>query len=200
MLKIGLTGGIGSGKTTASNIFSGLGVPIIDADVIARQVLAINQPAFAETIQLFGKAILDKNGHIDRGTLRTLIFDNPVKRSALEQIIHPRVRDAIEKKAASLQTDYCLIVIPLLIESNMQDLVDRILVITANPEKRINRIQRRDNTSLDDVQKIIDAQIDEKERLSCADDILMNNNDILSLENDIRILHQKYQELAKSVS
>ncbi|HEX19926.1 MAG TPA: dephospho-CoA kinase [Acidiferrobacteraceae bacterium] len=200
MLKIGLTGGIGSGKTTASNIFSGLGVPVIDADVIAHQILAVSQSAFAEIVQLFGHVILDKNGHIDRGILRNLVFDNPDKRTALEQIIHPRVRTAIEKETTSLQADYCLIVIPLLIESNMQDLVDRILVITANPDIQINRIQQRDNTSLEDVQKIINAQIDEKERLSHADDILMNNNDILSLENDIWILHQKYHELAKSVS
>ena len=200
MLKIGLTGGIGSGKTTASNIFSGLGVPIIDADVIARQVLAVNQPAFVETVQLFGKAILDSSGHIDRGILRNQIFENPDKRSALEQIIHPRVRATIEKETASLQDDYCLIVIPLLIESNMQDLVDRILVITANPDIRIHRIQQRDKTSLDAVQNIIDAQIDEKERLSSADDILTNNNDVLSLEKDIRMLHEKYQGLAKSVS
>jgi dephospho-CoA kinase len=200
MLKIGLTGGIGSGKTTASNIFSGLGVAIIDADVIAHQVLAINQPAFAETIQLFGKEILDSSGHIDRGILRKLIFENLEKRSALEQIIHPRVRATIEEETASLQADYCLIVIPLLIESNMHDLVDRILVITANPDMRINRIQQRDKTSLDDVQKIIAAQINEKERLSCADDILTNNNDVLSLERDIRMLHEKYQELAKSIS
>lgn len=200
MLKVGLTGGIGSGKTTASNIFSRLGVPIIDADVIAHQVLTINQPAFAETIQLFNNVILDGSGHIDRGILRNLIFENPEKRSALEQIIHPRVRAAIEKETTSLQGDYCLIVIPLLIESNMQDLVDRILVITADPDIRINRIQQRDKTSLDHVQKIIDAQIDEKERLSCADDILVNNNDVLNLENDINVLHKKYQGLAKSVS
>jgi len=200
MLKIGLTGGIGSGKTTASNIFSGLGVPVIDADVIAHQILAVSQSAFAEIVQLFGNVILDKNSHIDRGILRNLVFDNPDKRTALEQIIHPRVRTTIEKETTSLQVDYCLIVIPLLIESNMQDLVDRILVITANPDIQINRILQRDNTSLEDVQKIINAQIDEKERLSHADDILMNNNDILSLENDIRILHQKYHELAKSVS
>lgn len=200
MLKVGLTGGIGSGKTTASNIFSRLGVPIIDADVIAHQVLTINQPAFAETIRLFGEAILDSSGHIDRGILRNLIFENLEKRSALEQIIHPRVRAAIEEETTSLQGDYCLIVIPLLIESNMQDLVDRILVITADPDIRINRIQQRDKTSLDHVQKIIDAQIDEKERLSCADDILVNNNDVLNLENDINVLHKKYQGLAKSVS
>lgn len=200
MLKVGLTGGIGSGKTTASNIFSGLGVPIIDADVIARQILAINQPAFTETIQLFSNVILDKSGHIDRGILRNLIFENPEKRSALEQIIHPRVRATIEEETTSLQDNYCLIVIPLLIESNMEDLVDRILVITANPDIRINRIQQRDKISLDAVQKIIAAQIDEEERLSCADDTLVNNSDILNLENDIRALHKKYQGLAKSVS
>lgn len=196
-MKVGLTGGIGSGKTTVSDGFSALQVPVIDADIIARQALDTDKPAFRQTVKLFGNDILDDNGDIDRWVLRQIVFTDSSKRRALEQIVHPVVRAEIEAQAGSLQSPYCIIVIPLLIESGMQHLVDRVLVVTAEKSRRVERICRRDDIPPADAERIMSAQINETERLSHADDVIENNGDLKQLKSRVAELHRQYQVFAE---
>ena len=197
MLRIGLTGGIGVGKTVVGEKFNVLyDIPIIDADKITRQLMQTGREAYKEIVSTFGVETLSDNKEINRKFLREVIFSDPLKRDTLEKIVHPKVRAEIIKNAQMLSGPYCLIVIPLLIESNMQSIVDRILVVDARRENQINRVTTRDNCASDEVEKIIDAQISSHERLSHADDIITNNDDFDDLDRQIHRLHQKYLALA----
>lgn len=197
MLVIGLTGGIGSGKSTVAELFAARGVPIIDMDQIARQVVEPGQPALAQITQVFGVDILDAKGRLDRRQVRDLIFDSEEKRHRLEAILHPLIRQETKHQLASLDSAYCIVVIPLLFESQQQSLVDRILVVDVPESLQISRTIERDGITAAAVEKILAAQTDRQTRLAAADDIIDNTADLAQLRNRVAELDRQYQELAK---
>jgi dephospho-CoA kinase len=199
MLRVGLTGGIGSGKSTVSNKFNSLfGVPVIDADVINRSLLKPGSIAHTEIKQAFGDEIITGSGEINRKLLREKIFSSEELRKKLENILHPKIRREISSAVSSLETDYCLIVIPLLIESQLQSLVDRILVVDSSQDRQIERVSKRDNCSKHHIRKIISAQTTAEQRLKHADDIIINDGDPGDLDSQIEKLHNKYLLLSKN--
>ena len=197
MLRIGLTGGIGSGKTTVADMFANHGVPVIDADDIARALVAPYQPAYDEIIEAFGRDIVDGDGNIDRDKLRRLVFDDTQRRRELEAILWPRVRTEIHHQSVELDAPYCIIVIPLLIEADQLDLVERVLVVDLDEEKQLQRVGARIGLSEAEVRKIIAAQIERSERLRHADDVIENNADMASLKAQVEKLHRRYLALAR---
>lgn len=191
-LVIGLTGGIGSGKTAAAEVFSDLGVPVIDADEIARDVVAPGEPAFEEIVRAFGTGVLGETGELDRRAVRDSVFADAGKRSRLEAIIHPRVYTEIEHRLAALDAAYAVVVVPLLIESGGTQLVDRIVVVDAPRALQIERVSRRDGTSAADVERVLAAQLERQARLAQADDIIENDASQAALEQRVRALHHLY--------
>jgi len=194
-LKIGLTGGIGSGKSTVSGLFEALGVPVIDADVIARSLLEPGTEATRQVIQIFGKDIAINEQEIDRAKLRERVFENESARKKLESILHPIVHQKIRQQAEDITSPYCIVVIPLLFEAGHQDLVERILVVNAPREKQVERAASRDRASAQEIEKILDSQIDPEERLARADDVIDNTDGIEQLESRVRELDALYRGL-----
>lgn len=194
-LKIGLTGGIGSGKTTVSQLFEALDVPVIDADVIARSLLEPGTEATRQVISIFGKKIAINDREIDRAKLRELVFDDVDARKKLESILHPIVHQRILEQTVGLSSPYCIIVIPLLFEAGQQDLVDRVLVVDATIENQIRRAASRDQVDTLAIQKILDSQIDPRERLARADDVIENNAGIEQLRQRVLELDTFYRGL-----
>jgi len=197
MLRIGLTGGIGSGKSSAAAMFARRGVPVIDADEIAKQLVAPGQPAYERIIQRFGKEFVDADGFIDRGRLRRHVFDDPASRRELEAILHPRVRQQIQRQLRALRAPYCVIVIPLIFEANQQDLVDRILVIDAAEDTQVRRVAARSSLADDEIRKIIAAQIGRNVRLRQAHDVITNEGELEQLEERVDAFHTRYLDLAR---
>lgn len=197
MLVIGLTGGIGSGKTTVANLFADLGVPIIDADVIAREVTQIGQPALESIAQHFGENILAGDGSLNRSKLRELIFKQPQEKKWLENLLHPLIRQHIETQIAALKAPYCIAVIPLLFEGKGYTFIDRILVVDTPSHLQIERTVKRDNTSISAVQSIINSQIKQDIRLAKADDVIKNEGGLAELREKVRILNSHYLALTK---
>lgn len=195
LLRIGLTGGIGSGKSTVTELFVHHRVPVIDADEIARQLVAPGAPAYAEVVQTFGAAVLNTQRELDRSQLRALIFADPEKRKRLEAILHPRIRIEIGTQARKLSGPYCLIVIPLLVEANMQDVVDRILVVDAHEDLQISRVALR-GWNKNEIRRALAAQIGRQERLRHAHDVIENNGDLAQLTQRVEALHHAYLALA----
>ena len=177
---IGLTGGIGSGKSAAANFFQNEGVTVIDADDLAREVIEKNTLGYESIVDYFGSKIIDSNGLIDRACLRKEVFDDEEKKKVLESIIHPLVRDLMAKRIATSQSSYSIVMVPLIFETNSMSNYNRILVIDCDPSLQLERATLRDNNSKDQIQKIIDTQCSREERLSIANDIIPNND---SLEN-----------------
>ncbi|HEB86365.1 MAG TPA: dephospho-CoA kinase [Gammaproteobacteria bacterium] len=198
MLAIGLTGGIGSGKTQVSDHFAELGVPIIDTDIIARERVAPGQPALADIATAFGRDILTPEGHLNRRALRQLIFDQPDKRRQLEEILHPRIRAEVRSRLRTLATPWCIIVIPLLLESTQQDLVQRILLVDAPAELQLSRTMLRDNVEADEVRKIMASQASRQSRLDLADDVIVNEGSLEQLWQEVEKMYQFYNHLASS--
>jgi dephospho-CoA kinase len=197
ILVIGLTGGIGSGKTTVSKLFEKFGVPVIDTDVIAHELVEKNSPAFSKIIDAFGSSIIARDGTLDRKKLAQIVFSDSERKQILEDILHPEIRKRIKDVIQSLRTcscppKYVIVVIPLLFETGFTDLVHRILVVTADEQTRINRVKRRDNRNVDDIRSIINNQVSDEIRLKGADDILENNNDFRDLEHKTELLHARY--------
>ncbi len=197
MLAIGLTGGIGSGKSTAASLFAKQGIPIIDTDAIARQLVAPQQPAYIEIVNAFGGAILDKEQQLDRKRLRDRVFDSTTERKRLEAILHPKIREEVQRQLSTLDAPYCIVIIPLLIEAKFTDLVDRILVIDADEELQITRACKRSGMSEMEIRKIMAAQISRAEKLKEADDIIQNNSFMNHFENEIARLHTQYLTLSQ---
>ena len=198
MLVIGLTGGIGSGKTTVAAMFAALGVPVIDMDRIARQVVEPGQPALTQIIQEFGTSILDAKGQLNRRKLRELVFSATEKRQSLEAILHPLIREETKRQLAELNALYCIVVIPLLIESDQRSLFDRILVVDVPETLQLNRTMQRDGVSAAEVQKILSAQVDRNSRLAAADDVIDNAADLEHIRNRVAELDQQYRHLASA--
>jgi dephospho-CoA kinase len=195
MLKIGLTGGIGSGKSTVAKFFKELGVPVIDADVIAHELVVPSTLAFKKIIAHFGNKILNPQGELDRKQLRELIFHDGKQRKWLENLLHPLVYQEINNRLKKIQAPYCILVIPLLLETKHEKFVDRVLVVDSPEEQQIKRITKRDKTTKQAVKAIIDSQISREQRLANADDIIYNDKSLAYLKKQVQQLHEKYLQL-----
>ncbi|MBE9515723.1 MAG: dephospho-CoA kinase [Proteobacteria bacterium] len=197
MLIVGLTGGIGSGKTAVADLFKQAGVQIIDADEIGRHLSQKGQAGYEAIIKEFGAGMIADGGELNREKLRDTVFKDNNKRKRLESLLHPLIRDEIAGKLKQLKTEpYCIIVVPLLIETDYHTLVDRILVVDTTERNQIERVIQRDNLSHDKVKKIMRAQLSRTKRLQQADDVIENNSDISHLKDAVGVLHKHYLELA----
>ena len=194
-LRIGLTGGIASGKSTVAELFSGLGVPVIDTDVIAREVVLPGQPALAEIRDAFGDTVFE-DGVLNRAAMRQQIFADNDARRRLEAILHPRIRQEAIKQANASGGDYQLIVVPLLTESPLRDYVDRILVVDCDEETQIERLLARDAETEDQARRILATQASRDERLAIADDVIHNDTSIEATSSQVSALHDTYLRLA----
>jgi dephospho-CoA kinase len=195
---VALTGGIASGKTLVSDAFARLGVPVIDMDVIAHQIVEPGQPALRAIKDIFGPTIIDHDGRLKREEVRALIFSDPVARKNLESILHPRIRQTASKAIAKVTHPYCILVIPLLAESGAYPNVDRILVVDVEPETQIARLMARDNSSREQAEQILSAQAERQQRLKIADDILENSDSPDKARAMVSRLNLKYLKLAKT--
>jgi len=195
MLRIGLTGGIGSGKTTVANYFSSLAIDVIDADEIVHKISVPGQQSFDAIAENFGEDILNTNGTINRQALAKKVFKNETARKKLEAILHPAVRDAMKLAVQEARSPYCILVIPLLVETGFTELVDRVLVVTADREKRIAWIKQRNGLSDDLIESIMATQASDEERTKIADDVIENNGTLDSLLKQVEKLDQKYSEM-----
>lgn len=196
MLHVGLTGGIGSGKSTIASLLVMRGVPVIDTDEIARALTEPGQECYDEIVRIFGDAILDGNRRIDRERLRGRVFDNADERHRLETILHPRIRVIVRDRLATLEAPYVVVVVPLLIESGFTDLVDRVLVVDTMENVQIQRTATRSGLSEPEIRKIMSAQASRAQRLQLANDVIENNGDRKQLEAEVERMHQWYLSLA----
>lgn len=199
MLKVGITGGIGCGKSLAVNVFRRLGVPIVDADKIAREVVQPGQPALQYIAQLFGAESVNNDGSLNRAWMRAYVFQNPDARERLESIIHPAIRRRIVaevEQAAKNKSLYVLVDVPLLVEKGYQSLFDHIIVVDCLPEQQIERVMARDGSDAAQIKGIIAAQAERSERLKYATDVLDNTASMEQLESQVLELHEKLVNLA----
>ena len=194
-LVVGLTGGIGSGKTTVANGFSALGVPVIDTDVLARELVEPGQPALDEIISTFGTEVTTADGRLDRNYMRQLIFTDPARKTQLEAILHPKIRQRIRTLLADIRSAYCIVVIPLLFETRQTDLVDRILVVDSPEKEQLTRVAARDSLSDNAIMAIINSQTHRNTRLAAADDIIVNDRGMSELTGHIQKLHSYYMDI-----
>lgn len=197
MLVVGLTGGIGSGKSTVAKLFNERGVPIIDADIAARTVTAPDQPAFLSITEHFGPSIVLPNGTLDRAKLRTIIFSDPAQRLWLEKLLHPLIEKEMARQIQQVSTSYCIAVIPLLFEAAFYSFVNRILVVDTPEALQIERASQRDSRSRADIEAIIQSQISRKDRIARAHDIIKNEGSLDDLIQQVDMLHTMYTYLAK---
>ena len=205
MIVIALTGGIGSGKTTVSEIFKSKNIPIIDTDIIARQLVEKDKPAYNEIIKLFGEDILDEDKNINRRVLRKVIFSSEEKRLQLENILHPLIWNVVETELKKIESSlnvppYSIVVVPLLIENLTQNkpiIFDRILVVDIEDELQVQRTMQRDNCDESSVKDIMKNQVSRQTRIDAADDIIENTGKLDVLNENIEKLHKKYLKLSK---
>ena len=195
-LRIGLTGGIASGKSTVADMFADKGIPVIDTDVIAREIVRPGQPALADIEQEFGADVIGDDGTLRRRYLRELVFNDDHKRRRLEEILHPRIRDAAVRQAERAGGPYQIIVVPLLAGSPMQKLMDRVLVVDASENTQLERLLQRDTESVQQARRIIAAQASREDRLAIADDVIVNDGSITETAARVAELHGKYLDLA----
>ena len=195
-LIVGLTGGIGSGKSEVASRFAKHGVPVVDADVIAAELVKPGTAALQEIIASLGPEFLDATGTLDRPKLRDKVFSDDQTRRKLNNILHPRVRQVIKARISTLKTPYCIVVIPLLVETAQEDLVDRILVTETPLKLRYQRLSERDGASTAEIDRIIATQSAADVRIAAADDILSNDKDLKHLYHQVDELHRHYQQLA----
>lgn len=193
---VALTGGIGSGKSTVSDAFSRLGVPVVDSDIIARQVVEPGTVALQQISQHFGPAILLPDGSLDRKKLRAKIFSDPDEKQWLNRLLHPLIQQETQRQISRIKAPYLLWVVPLLVENNLCSRANRILVVDVSTETQLRRTIARDRTNQQQAEQIIAAQISRSVRLSHADDVLNNDGSSDELINKIEQLHQKYLTLA----
>ncbi|MFQ6372488.1 dephospho-CoA kinase [Shewanella sp. YIC-542] len=189
---VGLTGGIGCGKTTIANLFAEQGVAIIDADVIARDVVAPGSPGLAQIVGHFGSHMLNADGTLNRRQLREKVFAEPQQRAWLNQLLHPMIRQQLLAQAQAATSPYAIMVVPLLFENGLECLVDHTLVIDIATEAQIRRTIDRDHVSKQQVINIINSQISREQRLAKADDVINNEGDVGSLRTQVLALHNNY--------
>src|SRR5262245_7307507 len=190
--RVGLTGGIASGKSTVARLFEALGVPLVDTDVLAREVVAPGQPVLRQIAQRFGASVLAADGSLDRAALRARVFADPGERKALEELTHPAIRALVEQRAATAGGEYQLHVIPLLVETDGRNRVDRVLVVDCSEELQIRRIQVRDGVTIEQARAILAAQAPRAARLSAADDVITNDGALEPLRDAVETLHARY--------
>ena len=192
---LGLTGGIGSGKSAAADAFAALGIATIDADHAARWVVEPGRPALAKIVERFGEGILLADGQLNRAAIRECIFADPAQRQWLEALLHPLIRDEIWQFLAAAQSPYAILVSPLLIESGQSQMVQRVLVVDVPSEVQMTRALQRDQVSEAQLRSIMQAQLPREERLKYADDVLCNSADKATLEREVKRLHDYYLTL-----
>ena len=198
MFVVGLTGGIGSGKSTVAEMFAALEIDLVDADVAAREVVAPGTPALAEIVEHFGPDILMADGSLDRRGLRRVIFHQEKEKRWLETLLHPLIRRWLTQQISDRQSAYCLLISPLLLETGQAEMVDRVLVVDVSVETQISRTLARDGGEERTVRAIIAAQIGRSQRLEHGDDIIDNELPVQSLRQRVQKLHQQYLTLAKA--
>ncbi|MFM5856182.1 dephospho-CoA kinase [Aeromonas rivipollensis] len=197
MYVVAITGGIGSGKTTVANQFAALGIEVVDADLIARDVVAPGTPALAAIASHFGPEMLTGQGLLDRRALRERIFSDPAAKSWLNALLHPIIRSEMLRQCAAASSPYCLLVVPLLVENRLTELADRVLVIDVDEATQIERTCRRDGVSREQAQAILASQASRSERLAMADDVLDNQSGTTeTIQERILALHETYLAFA----
>lgn len=195
MLKIALTGGIGSGKSTVAKYFVELGVPVIDADEVSRELVTIDTSPYAKIVSHFGSKILNADKTLNRKTLRKIIFNKPADKKWLENLLHPLIYQAIDRQIKTIQAPYCIVVIPLLFETKREKNFDRVLVINAPKKQRLTRVIARDKISLQQAKAILTSQIDRDERLAQADDVIYNGGTLAELKHQVARYINTLQQL-----
>ncbi len=195
--RVGLTGGIASGKTTVSNLFAALGVPVIDSDEIARAVVAPGEPALQAIARRFGAEVLQADGSLDRRRLRSLAFADPAARRDLEAITHPAIRAEMDRRSAAAGGDYQVLAIPLLVEGGGRGRVDRVLVVDCPEDLQLRRVMARDGSSAPEARAMIAAQASRAARLAVADDVILNDGDLGALREQVQRLHAQYRAAAR---
>ncbi len=196
VFRVGLTGGIASGKSTVAKFFAALGVPIIDTDQVAREVVEPGQPPLERLVERFGPAILTPDGHLDRPKLREIVFTDPKARADLEALTHPAIGSAVEAWSAAAGGPYQILMIPLLVEKNLGSQLDRVLVVDCDEELQIRRLQARDGSTVEQARAILNAQTSRAARLKAAHDVIQNDGDLSAVRDQVSALHARYLELA----
>jgi len=196
MWTVGLTGGIGSGKSAASALFEQFGICVIDADVVAREVVEPGRPALATIAEHFGPDILDARAKLDRSKLREIIFSNPDEKNWLESLLHPLIREEITSQLKRAHSPYAILVSPLLFETDQHQLVNRTLLIDLPKKLQLSRAAARDNSNIEQIQKIIENQLSRECKIDKADDIISNMQDFAYLREEVERQHLHYLELA----
>jgi dephospho-CoA kinase len=197
MFVVGITGGIGSGKTAATNFFSTLGIDIVDADIAARIVVEPGSDALQQIARHFGPTIIQADASLDRAALRHIIFKDSAAKRWLEQLMHPLIGSEVQRQIASAKSPYVIFVSPLLIEAKQHLICDRILVIDVPEEIQLQRTIIRDNNDASQVQRIIASQVNRAQRLTCADDVIENTGSLEQLREQVEKIHRHYLELAR---
>jgi len=190
--RVGLTGGVASGKSSVSKIFRGLGVPIIDTDELARDVVEPGQPPLERLVERFGPSILTPDGHLDRPVLRNIVFSDPMARADLEALTHPAIGAAAEARSAAAGGPYQIIVIPLLVEKSLGSHLDRVLLVDCDEQLQIQRLRTRDGATLAEARAILNAQASRKARLEVAHDVITNDGAMSQLQPQVSALHAQY--------
>lgn len=196
MLVVGVTGGIGSGKTAVTDSFHALGIDIVDADLASRVVVEPDTPALQHIAEHFGAAILQADGALDRAALRRIIFQDPAAKQWLEQLLHPLIGEEIRRQLQSAASPYVVFVSPLLVETSQRTFCDRILVVDVPEETQLQRTMTRDNNDADQVRRIIASQASRAQRLELADDVIENTGSLEQLQTKVAQLHARYLQLA----
>jgi len=194
--RVALTGGIASGKSTVTDMFAALGVPIIDTDVIARELVQPGQPALDEIRNRFGNEVIDDTGNLDRRTLRSMVFADENARLDLEAILHPRIGAETRRQADAAEGPYQIIVVPLLVGSPLTQFVDRVLVIDCDEELQLQRLLARDTETVEQARRILSAQASREARLAIADDVISNNRGLDETQRQVRELDKTFRHLA----
>jgi dephospho-CoA kinase len=192
MLRVGLTGGIASGKSTVADMFAGLGAGVVDTDTVAREVVSPGEPGLEAVVAEFGAEILQPNGELDRRALRNIVFSEPERRELLESILHPLIRARTLQLVEELDTPYAIIVVPLLLETGFDELVERVLVVDCPEAQQLKRLCRRDNVGETEAQAMLAGQIDRQARLARADDVVDNSGDLQATRTQVAALHERY--------
>jgi dephospho-CoA kinase len=194
---IGLTGGIGSGKTTVARLFVSLGAGLVDTDEISHRLTAAGQPAVIEIARKFGQEFVAPDGSLDRESMRKLVFDDPSKRKDLEAFLHPLIHQESLRQIREVTAPYIVVVVPLLLESaGYKGIIDRVVVVDCDPETQVRRVMQRSGLARNEVLSIIASQVPRERRLRAADDIIGNDGDIARLREQVDALHTKYLRLA----
>lgn len=189
---IGLTGGIGSGKTAVSDSFEALGIDVVDADLASRVVVQKGKPCLLKIAQHFGEDILTKEAELDRAKLREIIFKSEEEKNWLESLLHPAIANQIQDELNASKSPYTILVSPLLLETNQKDFCSKVLAVDVPVETQIERTLKRDGVSKEQVQAIINSQISRNDRLNLADEVIVNDGTLEDLEIAVKILHEKF--------